>query len=60
MEKALHDHGGISSAFQYFGNKIFEVMTSSKRSEKEVTEHYPRQGMTFNGNGYTLITPLAG
>lgn len=30
MEKELFEHGGISSAFQHFGNRLFEVMTSVK------------------------------
>lgn len=30
MEKELFEHGGISSAFQHFGSKLFEVMTSVK------------------------------
>lgn len=41
MEKALHDHGGVSSAFRYFGNKIFEVMTNSKRSREGVDRALP-------------------
>jgi 3-isopropylmalate dehydratase small subunit len=34
MENELHDNGGISSAFRRFGNKLSEVMTSSKYSGK--------------------------
>ena len=30
MEKELFKHGGISSAFQHFGSRLFEVMTSVK------------------------------
>lgn len=27
MEKELHDHGGISSAFHVFGKSLFQAMT---------------------------------
>ena len=30
MEKELFDHGGIASAFQHFGNRLFEVMTAKR------------------------------
>lgn len=30
MEKQLFDHGGIASAFQHFGNRLFEVMTAKR------------------------------
>lgn len=45
MEKELHDHGGISSAFQYFGRNLFHIMTSSKYSRngsKEGLQPEPR------------------
>lgn len=33
MEKELFDHGGITSAFRKFGNKLFSVMTEPKGLE---------------------------
>lgn len=30
MEKELFDHGGISSTFRKFGNRLFEAMTEPK------------------------------
>lgn len=39
MEKELFEHGGISSAFQNFGNRLFEVMTSVKGKGGENRQH---------------------
>lgn len=30
MEKQLFDHGGITSAFSKFGNRVFEALTAPK------------------------------
>ncbi|CAL5873028.1 uncharacterized protein PFLUO_LOCUS7297 [Penicillium psychrofluorescens] len=33
MERELFDYGGITSAFQKFGNKLFDIMTAPKGLE---------------------------
>ncbi|KAJ5584783.1 aconitase family protein [Penicillium hispanicum] len=39
MEKELFDHGGITSAFHHFGNRLFEAMTSKGAGAGRKMEH---------------------